>query len=252
MAERDEELDMLSDDDDEDDIDWHTFQNRRDEDARKAKQLRLKAKRAWNDCLDRDDSAEKGPAPPKTKQYTFKKYLWEPDQWNSKVFKRRLRMTKPEFSLLLQHFIASPSYAAAGCQRSRRATPSVWLAACIRDLAAGCSLDLVCETVGIDESAYSSRRELLMQAVVDACKAAGVRTMQLPSTQEGWSKLADTFSRPEYPEFDNEVRVALAGDGSLIGFSSFKSEPYYDKEVWRCRKGYLATNCVMYFDGLRR
>jgi len=43
-----------------------------------------------------------------------------------------------------------------------------------------------------------------------------------------------------------------AGDGTLIGFSPYEAVEYFAKEKWRCRKGFLATNCVFYFDGYRR
>ena len=114
-------------------------------------------------------------------------------------------------------------------------------------------LENVCESLGIDESAYSQRREQLMQAICDACLDCGQKKLGISTTEEGWHRLADTFSRPEYPEFDTpSVRVCLAGDGNLIGFSPYEAVEYFVKEKWRCRKGFLATNCVFYFDRYRR
>ena len=92
-----------------------------------------------------------------------------------------------------------------------------------------------------------------MQAICDACLDCGPKKLGIPTTEEGWHRLADTFARPEYPEFDTPgVRVCLAGDGTLIGFSTYEAVDYFAKEKWRCRKGFLATNCVFYFDGYRR
>jgi len=187
------------------------------------------------------------------KPYQARTFIWTLDTWSTTKFKRRMRMSKPSFRQLLAGFIESPSFAAAGGNRSRRITSEVWLAATIRDLAAGTTLDDICEALGIDESSYSEKREQLMQAVADACITSGQRPLGLPTSQDGWHALADTFSRPEYPEFDTDaMRTCLAGDGTLIGFSPYEAVDYYAKEKWRCRKGFLATNCVFYFDGYRR
>jgi len=103
------------------------------------------------------------------KDYTARTFIWDLSAWSSQKFKRRMCMTKLCFQQLLTGFVKSPSYIAAGCTDSRRITPQVWLAAAIRDLASGTTLDNVCESLGINESAYSQRREQLMQAICDAC-----------------------------------------------------------------------------------
>ena len=203
-------------------------------------------------AADQKAAAEEEPMERPRKAYTSRTFLWTLSTWSTGKFKRRMRMTKPCFQQLLVGFTKSASFMAAGCHESRRITPEVWLAAAIRDLAAGTTLDGISEALGIDESSYSDKREQLMQAIIDACVAAGQRPLGIPTSDEGWSELADTFSRSEYPEFDKGVRACLAGDGTLIGFSPYEKVDYYAKEKWRCRKGFLATNCVFYFDGYRR
>jgi len=178
---------------------------------------------------------------------------WKLSTWSDASFKRRLRMTKRQFAALKVHFQASASFIAAGCHRSRRFSSEVWLAATLRDLADSTALDMAMEPFGIPESHYSAKRELLMNAVVEACRAAGQGIMGFPTTRAGWEHLATTFKHRSYPEFSTDAaKVVLAADGSLIPFSPYGAMDPKVRERWRCRKGFLATNCVMYFDGRRR
>eukprot|EP00730_Choanoeca_flexa_P018832 TRINITY_DN9179_c0_g1_i2.p1 TRINITY_DN9179_c0_g1~~TRINITY_DN9179_c0_g1_i2.p1 ORF type:complete len:381 (+),score=24.59 TRINITY_DN9179_c0_g1_i2:227-1369(+) len=188
------------------------------------------------------------------KPYTPRTYLWTSSMWSDSSFKRRMRMDKQSFKFLLTFFRASPSFLQCGCLFSRRVTAEVWLAVTIRDLAAGSVLDSICDTFGIPEPNYSSKREQLMQALIEACLAAGNRPMGVPAMDnlEAWDHLANSFARPEYPEFAGDVKACLAGDGTLIGFAPYEKVEHFAKEKWRCRKGFLATNCVFYFDGYRR
>eukprot|EP00045_Choanoeca_perplexa_P003204 m.29102 g.29102 ORF g.29102 m.29102 type:complete len:250 (-) comp11923_c0_seq1:783-1532(-) len=185
------------------------------------------------------------------KKYTRRTFLWELSTWSASKFQRRMRMTKSQFQLLLPGFSNSANFTAAGCSSSRRITTEVWLAGTICDLASGTTLEKVCKRFGLAESSYSAKREQLMMALVDACLAADQRPLGIPTTTEGWNQLADTFARPEYPEFD-VVRVCLVGDGTLIGFSPYGARDHHSKEKWRCSNGFLATKCLFYFDGHRR
>ena len=104
------------------------------------------------------------------------------------------------------------------------------------------------------ESHYSAKRELLMYALVEACRAAGQAEIKLPEMTDktGWERLAATFKRRAYPEFSTDaMKVVLAADGTLIPFSPYGRVDPKARERWRCRKGFLATNCVVYF-GFRR
>lgn len=197
--------------------------------------------------LDHQPLAKRAP-------YVHIQKRWTPDDWTrNRKFKRRMRMSLLCFQQLLKGFRTSPSFKAAGCESARKITAEAWLGLTIQDLASGFTLDPLCDMFGVHESAYSRRRIHLMHALVDACIACGQRRLGLPQTTDGWHELADTFSRPKYPEFDGEgIRTCLAGDGTLIGFSPYEKVPGRDKEKWRCRKGFLATNCVFYFDGYRR
>ncbi len=168
--------------------------------------------------------------------------------YSEAAFKAQLRLSRAQFSRLW-HMVSCTS--AFQPVRLTRIDHRLWLAAVLYQLGHGSTSGEVASTFGVSKAAYSDNRAWVLQAVIEALESDPQSAIGWPTTASGWEDLANSFVPSIFSKFTAFHGVVAAGDGTLIPIDPYGlSGPA--REVWRSRKGFVAQNALVFFDGRQR
>ena len=168
--------------------------------------------------------------------------------YSETAFHAKLRLSRAAFLTLFELVKAAPSY---NRQRKTSLDQRIWLAAVLYQLGHGVTISEASDVFGVSKTQYCDWRPMILDCIIEALSNYPDYQICWPTTDEGWNALADTFGPSIFSRFPAFAGVVAAGDGTLIpvdpyGLSDAK------REVWRCRKGFVAQNCLVFFDGKQR
>lgn len=176
----------------------------------------------------------------------FHKALLE--EYSETAFRQTLRMSRARYHELWRCITDTQAYVPPG---GSPIDPRLWLSAVLYQLGHGLTSRDTANTFGIAASSFSEHRTMILDSLCEALSAHPDARMGWPTDSEGWAALANTFVPNIFSRFAAFRGVVAAGDGTLIPVDITDLAPN-NREVWRCRKGFLAQNAMVFFDGTQR
>lgn len=164
------------------------------------------------------------------------------------VFKQHLRLSPPRFLELWALVEQAPSYHRP---RKSHTDPRVWFAATIYHLGHGSTCREVAAVFGISKSSFCEYRPMMLECITEVLSMHPDSRMGWPTSAEGWLALTETFVPSIFARVAAFTGVVAAGDGTCIPYTP-SGLTELQKTVWICRKGYMAQNALVFFDGNQR